>query len=144
MHWALLEVSEQNIPRRKSFRKSSLGSQYKRHILVVMPLFRRAKILPQIDTIIECTDKLLHNWRNQNDGQIHTDIVDQCQKLLLNIFSLIAFDYDLHTLDDTTDQTSSQLKTALVDILMAFRILIYSPRFFINISVFVIDVRGNF
>ena len=94
-----------------------------------MPIFRRAKIIPQIDTIIECTDKLLNNWRNQNDGQIHTDIVNQCQKLLLNIFGLIAFDYDLHTLDDITDQTSSQLKTALEDILMAFRILVFSPRF---------------
>lgn len=93
-----------------------------------MPLFRRAKILPQIDTIIDCTDKLLHQWRHQIDGEIHTNIVDQCQKLLLNIFGLIAFDYDLHTLDEITDPTSEQVKRALENMLSAFRMLIYSPR----------------
>jgi hypothetical protein len=94
-----------------------------------MPLFRRAKIITQLETIIDCTDKLLHNWRNQIDEHIHTDIGDQCQKLLLGIFGFIGFDYDLHTLDYNDDQTSNELKEALVDLLFAFRILIFSPRF---------------
>ncbi len=105
------------------------GAKYKRHALVIMPLFRRAKIIPQLDTIVDCTDKLLHNWRNQIDQQVHIDIVEQCQRLLLCIFGFIAFDYDLHTLDYNKDETSDQLKSALNDILFAFRILIYSPKF---------------
>ncbi len=104
------------------------GAKYKRHALVVMPLFRRAKIITQLETIINCTDKWLHNCRNQTDGQIHTDINDQCQKLLLGIFGFIGFDYDLQTLDYSDDQTSNELKSALVDLLFAFRILIYSPK----------------
>lgn len=93
-----------------------------------MPLFRRAKIIPQLDTIVNCTDKLLHNWRLQFNGEIHTNILDQCQKLLLNLFGLIAFDYELHTFDENTDPTSEQVKKALMGMLSAFRILIYSPR----------------
>jgi hypothetical protein len=94
-----------------------------------MPLFRRAKIIPQLDIIVDCTDKLLHNWHNQFDQQIHTNIVEQCQKLLLGIFGFIGFDYDLHTLDYNNNKTSDELKLALNDILFAFRILIYSPKF---------------
>jgi hypothetical protein len=94
-----------------------------------MPLFRRAKVIPQLDTIVDCTDKLLSNWRHQFDQQIHTDIVEQCQKLLLGIFGFIAFDYDLHTLDYNSEKTRDELKGALNDLLFAFRILIYSPKF---------------
>ena len=81
-----------------------------------------------MQTIVDCTDKLLHNWRNQNDQQIRTDIVFECQKLLLGIFGFIAFDYDLHTLDDRKTKAAEELNAALNDTLSAFRMLIFSPR----------------
>jgi hypothetical protein len=47
----------------------------------------------------------------------------------LGIFGFIAFDYDLHTLDYNSEKTRDELKEALNDLLFAFRILIYSPKF---------------
>jgi hypothetical protein len=107
----------------------NLGAKFKRHALAILPLFRRGKIIPHLDTIMDCTDKLLSNWRHQAKEHIHTDIVDQSQKLLLDIFGFIAFNYDLHALDYNKDKSNDQLSEALKDTLTAFRVLIYSPRF---------------
>ncbi|CAF3926684.1 unnamed protein product [Rotaria sp. Silwood1] len=58
-------------------------------------MFKRAKVLPYIDTIVICTDRFIDERLARRNGEIHTDLVAQCQRLLLNIIAFIAFDYDL-------------------------------------------------
>ncbi len=91
-----------------------------------MPLFRRAKIINNFDLIIDCTDKLLSNWRARPSQHIHCDIVQQCQKLLLEIFGLISFDYDLETLDEC-NSSQNELTKALHDFMSIFEWIFFLP-----------------
>ncbi|CAF1445348.1 unnamed protein product, partial [Rotaria sp. Silwood1] len=103
-------------------------AKFKRHGALTMPLFRRSKIISNISIIIEGTDKLLERWRARPSGQVHTDIIEQCQNLLLEIFGLIAFDYDLETLDKNDSGNKNELTKALRDIMSTFRMTVYAPR----------------
>ena len=94
-----------------------------------MPLFRRAKIISNFDLIIDCTEKLLDNWRTFSNEHIHCNIVQQCQNLLLQIFGLIAFDYDLEIVDSKSAADDNELTPALQDLLNAFQTILYLPSF---------------
>lgn len=98
---------------------------------MALPLFRRSKIISNLDLIVDCVDKLLHRWSLNPPEKVHVDIIQQSQNLLLAIFGYIAFDYDLGTLDDDDDCTTSNndLTQALRDTLSIFKKIIYSPIF---------------
>jgi cytochrome P450 len=99
-----------------------------------MPLFRRAKIIPNFDLILDWTDKQLDKWRAQPKGLIHTDIVQQSQGLLLQIFGFIAFDFDLGAfLDHTHTKHDNELHEALKGVLDVMNIVFYSPKVFAKI-----------
>ena len=111
-----------------------LGAKFKRHGAVTTPLFRRAKIVPNFDLIIDWTDKLLDKWRAQSKGHIHTDIVQQCQNLTLQIFGFIGFDFDLGTMNDSQQKNSrNELNQALDSILNMVNIAFFAPKFFSKI-----------
>jgi len=66
------------------------------------------------DTIINCTDKLLARWREIDDPtKIYLNMNEQTQQLLLASFGFIAFDYDLHTLDDECEKGKKELVCAM-------------------------------
>ncbi len=92
-----------------------LGASYKRHFSIVSPLFRRNKLNAYLDTIIDCTDKLLARWRTYNNDptEIHLNMIEQSQQLLLAIFGYVGFDYDLQTLDDEYNSNKNELTHAL-------------------------------
>jgi beta-ring hydroxylase len=73
------------------------GDAWKRHARFMLPMFKRAKVLPYLDTIVTCIDRFIDDRFVERDGQIHTDLVVQCQNVLLNILAFIAFDYDLES-----------------------------------------------
>jgi cytochrome P450 len=101
----------------------TIGPKYKRHAGIVLPLFRRGKILNNYDLIIDCTDKLLDQWRSTTDNDpnhIHLNIIDQCQNLSLAIFGFIAFGYDLQTLEESNINKANKLTQALNDFLEIF------------------------
>lgn len=112
-----------------------IGDAHKRHAAVTTPLFRRGKIVSNLELIVECTDKLLNNWRKQPAGKIHTDIVQKCENLLLSIFGFIAFDYDLETLNDDGNESNNEFMQALTVKLNTFQIVSFSPRFLSKIYV---------
>ena len=91
-----------------------LGASFKRHASIVSPLFRRNKVSVYLDTIVDCTDKLLTRWQNYNNDstEIHLNMIEQCQQLLLAIFGYVAFDYDLQTLDDEYNSHKNELTQA--------------------------------
>lgn len=92
-----------------------------------MPLFRRSRINNNFDLIMNCTDKLLSNWHAKSIEHIHRDIVQQCQNLLLEIFGLISFDYDLGTLDDH-DSNRNELTHALQEFMNSMLLIFFSPK----------------
>jgi hypothetical protein len=83
-----------------------------------------------LDPIIDCTDKLLTRWRTYyNDPEeIHLNLIEQSQQLLLAIFGYVAFDYDLQTLDDEYNTNKNELTHALHIHLDAILICIQLPR----------------
>ncbi|CAF2800141.1 unnamed protein product [Rotaria sp. Silwood2] len=103
------------------------GAQYKRHASVTLPLFRRSKIIPHFDVIVDCIDKLLTNWRVYPSEHVHCDIVKQSENLMLAIFGWIAFDYDLDTFDHGN---KNELTQALESYLSILEMVTYSPRIF--------------
>lgn len=94
-----------------------------------MPLFRRNKIISNLDMIIECTDRLLSNWRAKSSQYIYCDILRQCQNLQLAIFGYIAYDYDFNTLDESNSMGDHELVQAIRSFLTTFQMVFYCPRF---------------
>ena len=90
-------------------------------------MFRRGKIISNLDLIIDCADKLLAKWRASPTEQVHLDMTQQCQNLLLAVFGLIAFDYDLETLDGDGSCVKNELNQALHDYLSTLQITMYAP-----------------
>ncbi|CAF1131795.1 unnamed protein product [Adineta steineri] len=107
---------------------SSKGAKYKRHAGLTLPLFRRGKIVSNFDLIVDCVDKLLIRWRTKSPQHVHLDIVQQSQNLLLAIFGLIGFDYDMETLDNDNDTNKNELTKALQYFLSNFNIMLFSPK----------------
>ncbi|CAF1094496.1 unnamed protein product, partial [Didymodactylos carnosus] len=69
-------------------------SKYKRHAKILLPMFRKAKIVPYRDIIVQCTNKIIQKW-HKNKGEparLEANLVEQCQQLLLNVIICIAFD----------------------------------------------------
>ncbi len=76
-----------------------------------------------LDLIIDCTDKLLDQWRSTTDrdlNHIHLNTVDQCQNLSLAIFGFLGFNYDLQTLEESNINKKNKLTQALNDFLEIF------------------------
>lgn len=85
-----------------------------------------------MDLIIDCTDKLLNQWRTITDhdpNHIHQNIIEQCQNLSLAIFGFIAFDYDLQTLEESVANENNKLRKALRYFLKIFILTIPVPTF---------------
>src|ERR1700722_16600546 len=66
------------------------GAKWKRHVRIILPMLKRAKIISHLDTIVEYADRFID--RHLNDGHIHTDLLRSCQTLTMNIIGLIGFD----------------------------------------------------
>ena len=83
------------------------------------------------DTIIDCTDRLLDRWRThyKDPKEIHLNMIEQCQQLLLAIFGYIAFDYDLQTLEDNVAHENDELTRAFHGLLDTMQILLQLPTF---------------
>jgi len=60
------------------------------------PLFCRGKILVHLNTIIDCTDRLLDRWRTYyNDPtKNHLNMIEQSQQLLMTVFGFLAAVYE--------------------------------------------------
>jgi pentalenene oxygenase len=82
------------------------GARWKRHARIMIPVFKRAKVIQHLDTITECADRFIDRCLKENE--IHTNLVDQCQTLTMNIIGFIGFDYDLD--NDTHSQSRVAIK----------------------------------
>ncbi|CAF2961875.1 unnamed protein product, partial [Rotaria sp. Silwood2] len=110
-------------------------AKHKRHAALSGPLFRRAKIISNLDLIVNCTDKLLEQWRSKSEDHlfVHLDLVAKCQNLLLDIFGFIAFDYDLECLDSNNITKKNKLTQALNEFMDIFVAAMRKPMFMIKL-----------
>jgi cytochrome P450 len=115
------------MPMNTSLLINTIGATYKRHASITVPLFRRARVISNLPLIIDCTDKLLARWRADMIPRVHVDISEQCHELLLAVFGLIAFDYDLETLDGEIGAGQNELTLALHDFLSTFQMTLQLP-----------------
>ena len=83
------------------------GLKWKRHVRVMLPVFKRAKVIQHLDTMTDCADRFIDQCLAPD--QVHTDLVQSCQTVTMNIFGLIAFDYDLDS------QVNSKSRTVFRD-----------------------------
>ena len=78
-----------------------IGPQFKRHAKVVLPMLKKHKFLTQISMMTNCVDQLIEIWKvryeNKHDT-ICTCIVTDNQLLLLDLFTLLTFDYNFGNL----------------------------------------------
>ena len=102
-----------------------LGAKYKRHSSLTVPLLRRTKIVSNLDLIVAGTDRLLTKWRHSPFEFIHTEIIENCENLILDIFGSIAFDFDLKKLESSSTHEFPQ---ALHDFLSTYKIITYLPK----------------
>jgi hypothetical protein len=72
----------------------------------------------------------LTRWQTYNNDstEVHLNMIEQSQQLLLSIFGYIAFDYDLQTLDNEYNSQKNELTQALHVHLGAVTIAILLPR----------------
>ncbi|CAF2583954.1 unnamed protein product [Rotaria sp. Silwood2] len=95
------------------------GARWKRHVRVLSPMFKRAKIIGHLDTIVECADRFID--RNLDPDQVHRDLVPRCQSLTMNIIGLIGFDHDFDV------QVNLCIKKAFQDFLLHVVLLMTTP-----------------
>ncbi|CAF1263043.1 unnamed protein product [Adineta steineri] len=81
---------------------ATIGSKYKRHARAILPMLKKHKFVSQTLIITNCVDQLIDIWKqryeNKDDDNICTCLVNDNQQLLLDLFTLITFDYDLGNL----------------------------------------------
>ncbi|CAF1095535.1 unnamed protein product [Adineta steineri] len=92
------------------------GAKWKRHVRVMLPVFKRAKMIQHLDTITECADHFIDQCLL--DNHIHTDLVHRCQTFTMNVIGLIAFDYNLES------NINSPIKIAFQDFVSYVTIVI--------------------
>jgi cytochrome P450 len=76
------------------------GSKWKRHVRVMLPMFKRAKVIHHSEIIVDCIDR----WTDRclKDGHVHTDLFAHCGSLTMNIIGLLGFDYDFDQRSDAS------------------------------------------
>ena len=103
------------------------GDVWKRHARIMLPMFRRNKILPYFDTIVRCIDRFIDQRFSQQSGNIHTDLVTQCQHLLLSIIAQIAFSYDFETLSSSDGMNLRQAFNDMIHRANQFALMLGLP-----------------
>ncbi len=67
------------------------GAKWKRHVRVMLPMFKRANMIAHLDTILRCADRFID--QNLHDGQVHRNLYSCCQTFTMYVIGFIGFDY---------------------------------------------------
>ncbi|CAF3629964.1 unnamed protein product [Rotaria socialis] len=95
------------------------GAKWKRHIRVLLPMLKRAKIVGHLAMITQCTDRFIDRYLHA--GQIHRNLYAACQSLTMNVIGLIGFDCDFDT------HVDSPIKKAFLDFIFHSTLLMMTP-----------------
>ncbi|CAF2583864.1 unnamed protein product [Rotaria sp. Silwood2] len=95
------------------------GAKWKRHIRVLSPMFKRAKIIGRLETIVECADRFID--RNLHSDQVHRNLIPSCQSFTINVIGFIGFDHDFDI------HVNSPIKKAFEDFMYHAVLLMMTP-----------------
>lgn len=84
------------------------GAEWKRHARLMIPCFRRSKVVPYFQTIVDCFDDFIDEIFVESKGEIHENLVEECQIVLVRIVGCIAFNVDLSTISTNSDENIHQ------------------------------------
>ncbi|CAF1445641.1 unnamed protein product [Rotaria sp. Silwood1] len=95
------------------------GAKWKRHIRVLLPMLKRAKIIGYLERIVQCADRFID--RNLHSSQVHGNLISSCQSFTMNVIGLIGFDndFDIHV--------NSSIKKAFQDLISHAVLLVNTP-----------------
>ncbi|CAF0956763.1 unnamed protein product [Adineta steineri] len=103
------------------------GETWKRHARLMLPVFRRSKILPYFETIVECIDDFIDKQFLNNQTKIHKDLVIKCQHILLTVIARIAFNYDFSNLSTNDGINIHQAFNNMIDCASRFALMTAIP-----------------
>ncbi|CAF0940799.1 unnamed protein product [Rotaria sordida] len=95
------------------------GAKWKRHIRVLLPMLKRAKIIGHLETIVQCADRFID--QNLHPDQVHRDLVSCCQSFTMNVIGFIGFDHDFDA------HINSPIKKAFRDFILHSVFIFLSP-----------------
>lgn len=95
------------------------GAKWKRHVRVLLPMLKRAKIVGHLEMITQCTDRFIDRYLHT--GQIHRDLHAACQSLTMNVIGFIGFDCDFDA------HVDSPIKKAFLDFIFHGTLLMITP-----------------
>ncbi|CAF3811990.1 unnamed protein product [Rotaria sp. Silwood1] len=95
------------------------GAKWKRHIRVLLPMLKRAKIISHLETIVECADRIID--QNLHPSQVHRDLITCCQSFTMNVIGFIGFDHDFDI------HVNSPIKEAFQDFIFNATLLMMTP-----------------
>jgi cytochrome P450 len=114
------------------------GDKWKRHARLMLPVFRRNKISPYLETIVSCIDHFIDRKFVKNDKNIHKDLVKECQHVLLTIVARIAFNYDFSNLSSVDGKNIHQSFNDMINCASRFALMSVMPlclaKFMLNIN----------
>lgn len=103
------------------------GEIWKRHARIMLPVFRRSKILPHFQIILSCIDDFIdENFLNENN-KIHKDLVKKCQNVLLRVISRIAFNYDFSNLSTIDGKNLEKSFNQMIHCASQFAVMSATP-----------------
>jgi cytochrome P450 len=112
------------------------GDIWKRHARIMLPLFRRNKILPHFETIVSCIDHFIDEQFLKENNKIHKDLVKECQHVLLKIIARIAFNYDFSNLSSIDGQNIHQAFNEMIDCASRFALMTAIPLWFAKLLLY--------
>lgn len=112
------------------------GEIWKRHARIMLPVFRRGKILPHFQTIVSSMDDFIDENFSKENKKIHKDLVKQCQNVLLRIISRIAFNYDFFHLSSTDGNNLEYAVNEMINCASRFALMTALPLWFTKFILF--------
>jgi cytochrome P450 len=106
------------------------GDQWKRHARVMLPVFRRNQILPHFETIVNCIDDFIDQQFSKENFQIHQNLVEECQNVLLRIIARIAFNFDFSNLSMIDGDNIHQSFNEMINCASQFGLMTAIPLWF--------------
>jgi cytochrome P450 len=106
------------------------GEKWKRHARIMLPIFRRNKILTHFETIVNCIDDFIDQKFSKNDQIIHQNLVKECQNVLLRIIACIAFNYDFSNLSNIDSENIHQALNQMINCASQFALIMAIPLWF--------------
>ena len=103
------------------------GAEWKRHARLMIPCFRRSKVVPYFQTIVDCLDDFIDKIFVKSNREIHENLVEECQKVLVRILGCIAFNFDISDVSTNNGENIHQAFNEMIECASRFALMSAMP-----------------